>query len=201
MKLSISLRAQVAVIAALLAVAALSATLYTARTISEAQESILRLNRERLASLTSELARRYGAVLTFIATDQVQDTALVFNAEFQAIITGITRETLADSPDVDAGLFHLPSRTPLGGLRELGSSFEKPSPQLQQFFRSVLQRTEMEQGEQGVEFDAAGVRALMVTKPVLARSRLVGIAWSLDDLTDELSHACRWIERPCCLLL
>ncbi len=180
-----SLRAQVIIIVAILALGVISAVVYITSAVDITRESIVRLNRDRLATLAENLARRYGSVLTFVAPSQFEDTTLAERGEMQSLLMTITREELANTADVHAGFYHsiwkkeIASRFPEDriGAREL---YDRYLPVL-------VQATAEEQREQWSQHESGETHVVIVTKPVYTRGRLVGVAWAFDSLDDQLS--------------
>ncbi|MCI0706939.1 MAG: ATP-binding protein [Ignavibacteriae bacterium] len=186
----LSLRAQVFITVGILILGVVSATVYIANAIEGARESIVRLNRERLNSLTGNIARRYSTVLNFVAPEQMEQTQLAERPELLEQFNAITREELVNAPDVEIGFFHVLWN------REL--VYPMTSPQtttlvnartFKQFIPPILQTTYNEQREQWTHYESPAASFLIVTAPVYARNRVVGAAWAFDDLGDELSSA------------
>jgi signal transduction histidine kinase len=180
---TLSLRVQVVVIVIILLVCMVSATMFIANAIEGARESIVRLSRERLSSLTEDLARRYGSVLGFIAEEQIGDTTLAMRQELTSQLVRITLEELAKAPDAEAGFFHSLWN------REVGyATINLPSHLSYARLLGALQQTTIEeQREQWGHHESEQANYLIVTKPVTARGRVVGVAWAFDDLEDELA--------------
>ena len=185
-----TLRAQVFMIVAMFAVGAFSATVYIARTTSSARESIVRLNRDRLSSLTEDLSRRYGSVINFIATEQFSDTTLSQRDDLMTLLHNITRDELAKAPDAEAGFFHSLWNREVGFIGRPSGLSEDSTVHPVSYARllSALQQTTIEeQREQWSYHESEGGNYLVITKPVFARNRLIGVAWSYDNLDDELA--------------
>ncbi|GEM_PF-1537637 len=180
---TLSLRIQVVVSVIILIVGMVSATMFVANAIEGARESIVRLSRERLSSLTEDLARRYGSVLGFIAEEQIGDTTLASRQELTSQLVRITLEELAKAPDAEAGFFHSLWK------REVGyATIHPPSHFSYARLLGALQQTTIEeQREQWGYHESQHADYLIVTKPVTARGRVVGVAWAFDDLEDELA--------------
>ncbi|HEX9828981.1 MAG TPA: ATP-binding protein [Bacteroidota bacterium] len=185
-----SLRVQVFITVGVLLLGLVSATVYIADTVRDARESIVRLNRERLSSLTSNLARRYGSVLNFVAPEQSGQTSLAERPELLEQFAAITREELTKAPDTEAGFFHF-----LWNRELVHSNTTPPTSSLvnvrtfRQFLPPILQTTSNEELEQWTHYESSAASFIIVTQPVYARNQLVGAAWAFDDLGDELSSA------------
>ncbi|MBM4168024.1 MAG: hypothetical protein FJ215_02540 [Ignavibacteria bacterium] len=181
----LSLRAQVIITVAILALGVISAVVYITSAGDVTRENIVRLNRDRLATLTENLARRYGSVLTFIAPSQFEDTSLAERDEMQTLLVTITREELANATDVQAGFYHSIWKKYLAaGL----PSDTTASMELYNRYLPVLVRaTVEEQREQWSQHESGNSHVVIVTKPVYTRGRLVGVAWAFDSLEDQLS--------------
>lgn len=181
---SISLRAQVFIIVSVLALGVLSATVFIANAIEGARESIIRLNRDRLSSLTGDLSRRYGSVISFVAPEQFADTALSQRLELTTILAKITEEELHKAPDAEAGFFHSLWNREVG-FATLQAHSDAPYAHL---LGTLTQSTIELRQEQWSHHQSENANYLIVTKPVYARNLLVGVAWAFDDLDDELAN-------------
>jgi len=182
-----SLRTQVIITVAILALGVISAVVYITSAVDVARESIVRLNRDRLATLTENLARRYGSVLTFVAPSQFEDTTLADRGEMQSLLLTITREELANATDVQAGFYHTIWNREVASGPSSGSTRTR---ELYDRYLPVLVRaTVEEQREQWSQHESGELHVVIVTKPVYTRGRLVGVAWAFDSLENELSRA------------
>lgn len=180
---NISLRAQVFIIVSVLALGVLSATVFIANAIEGARESIIQLNRDRLSSLTGDLSRRYGSVISFVAPEQFADTALSQRLELTTVLTRITEEELLKAPDAEAGFFHSLWNREVG-FATLQTHSSTPYAHL---LGALTQSTVEQRQEQWGHHQSENANYLVVTKPVFARNLLVGVAWAFDDLDDELA--------------
>ncbi|MEX1275997.1 MAG: hypothetical protein WEE20_08695, partial [Bacteroidota bacterium] len=180
---SISLRAQVFIIVSVLALGVLSATVFIANAVEGARESIIRLNRDRLSSLTGDLSRRYGSVISFVAPEQFADTTLSQRLELTTVLTRITGEELLKAPDAEAGFFHSLWNREVG-FAALHAHSNTPYARL---LGALTQSTIEQRQEQWSHHQSENANYLVVTKPVFARNLLVGVAWAVDDLDDELA--------------
>jgi signal transduction histidine kinase len=180
---SISLRAQVFIIVSVLALGVLSATVFIANAVEGARESIIRLNRDRLSSLTGDLSRRYGSVISFVAPEQFADTSLSQRLELTTVLTGITGEELLKAPNAEAGFFHSLWNREVG-FAALHAPSSTPYARL---LGALTQSTIDQRQEQWGHHQSENANYLIVTKPVFARNHLVGVAWAFDDLDDELA--------------
>lgn len=191
---SISLRTQVVGIALVLALGATVAIIMTADTLRSTRESIVRLNLERLRSLSEELARRHGSVMGFIAEEQFDDSTVAHRPEMRELLATITGEELLKYPGAQAGFFHAIWNTQLGVVRMTGDT--DLSPALQRFLRAVTQNVLDQRLEQSGQYEIGEANYIIAGTPVYARSRLVGVAWAVDDLSDDLSESWRFNPAP-----
>lgn len=181
----ISLRAQVIIIVMILTVGLAGAIIYITDALGSAKESIVRLNRTRLSSLTDNLSRRYGLVLNFVASSQIEDSSLAQRDELKKLLMGITKEELQKSPDIQAGFYSsLWNKELVGTPQTIGvTSF------YDRFFHLLVQSALEEQREQWTHHASAGGDFIIVVKPVYARNRLLGVAWAIDDLAEDFAQS------------
>lgn len=167
----------------ILTVGLVGAIVYITDAIGSAKESIVRLNRNRLSSLTDNLARRYGLVFNFVAISQIEDSSLAQRDELKKLLTDITKEELQKSPDIQAGFYSsLWNKELVGTPQTIGAtSF------YERFLRLLLQSALEEQREQWTHHASAAGDFIIVVKPVYARSRLLGVAWAIDDLAEDFA--------------
>lgn len=184
-----SLRTQVIAIVTVLTIGAIGSIVMTANAVTSARESIVRLNLDRLRSVTAELARRQGSVIGFIAEEQFADSAVAQRPELLNVLAGITREELQDYPDASAGFYHSLWNSELGPARTSGS--DNPHPVIQRFLRALTQNTVDQQHEQSGHYETGETNYIVSTTPVYAKGRFVGVAWAVDDLSNDIEGAWR----------
>ncbi len=182
---NISLRSQVFVIVTILAIGLIGAMIYVTETIGRTRESIIRFDRERLSSLTDDLSRRYGSVMNFVAPSQAGDSALAEREELTKLLVNITQERLQNAPDVRAGFFHSLWNRELADVKPNERSGDIVSSD--HYLRVLIQMTIDQHADQWSHYETGGDNFIIVAKPVIARNRLVGAAWAVDDLSDEFS--------------
>lgn len=180
---NISLRIQVIIIVGILAVGLVGAMIYVGDAAVRSKESIIRFDRERLATLTQELSRRYGSVVGFVASTQFEDSTLAEHIELTKLLVNITKEQLRSAVDVRAGFFHSIWNRELADVGPTTGGADIVS--YQRFLRILLQVTIEEQREQWNHYESGDDKFIIVARPVYARNRLVGAAWALDGLGDE----------------
>lgn len=184
---SLSLRAQVIIIVTILGFGLVGAIVYITGAIGSAKESIVRLNRARLASVTDNLARRYGLVLNFIASSQIVDSSLAHREELNRLLSGITNEELTKAPEIQAGFYHS-----LWNKEFTFTNAPRSKPgeaAYLRFLRVLLQSAVEEEREQWSQHESGGHIIVIVVKPVYARGRLVGAAWTVEDLENEFARS------------
>jgi signal transduction histidine kinase len=184
---NISLRSQVIILVTVLAIGLIGAIVYLADAIGTAKESIIRLNRDRLASITDNLARRYGLLLNFIAVTQIADTALSQREELNKLLQDITMEELSKARDIQVGFYYSLLNRELVNAGPMDRSARVPSTG--RFLRALLQSTIEEEREQWSHHQSGSENFILVSKPVFARNRIIGAAWTVDDLSDEFAEA------------
>ncbi|GJQ21538.1 MAG: hypothetical protein HBSIN02_18930 [Bacteroidia bacterium] len=184
---SVSLRMQVVTIAAVLGLGAIGAIVITASTIRSARESIVRLNLDRLQSVTTELGRRYGAVIGFVAEEQFLDSSVAQRKELRDLLDTITREELSKYPDAQAGFFHSLWNAQLAAVHPPGQ--QSAPPAVQRFLRTLMQNALEQKHEQAGHYESGEINVIGAGTPVFARDRLIGVAWALDDLGNDLAGA------------
>lgn len=173
----------------ILAVSTVLAMIYTTQALTAVREDIVRLTRERLASLAEDLARRQGGVIAFIAADQLGDTSLAERAELQELLTRIANEEVENYPDAEAGFFHSLWKRDVAVVRsaEVASTeHARRSAAYERLLRALVQTTLDEQKDQWSHYESGGAGFVIVTKPVYARDHLVGVVWVYDDLQTQL---------------
>jgi len=180
---SLSLRVQVIVIVAILAIGVTGALIYVATTIKAARESIVLLNRDRLASLTDNLARRYGSVLTFVAPAQIEDSSLAQRGELNKLLVGITNEELVTIRCSQSGFFHSLWNKRLAVVGLYTDSL------YDQRLSASLQLALKEKREQWNHYEVGGEDFIIMTRPVYAHDRLIGAAWAFDHFTTQFGKS------------
>lgn len=180
---SLSLRVQVIIVVAILALGVTGALVYIATTIKAARESIILLNRDRLASLSDNLARRYGSVLTFVAPAQIEDPSLAQREELNGLLVSITTEELTTIHCVQAGFFHSLWNKRLAVVGSFNdSSYDR--------LLTELLRTAIKEGrQQWSHNESAEGNFVIVARPVYAHDRLIGAAWALDNFSTEFAKS------------
>lgn len=184
---NLSLRSQVIIIVTVLAISLLGAIFYISGAIGSARENIVRLNRARLSTVTDNLARRFGLVLNFVSETQIEDSSLAQREELRKLLSGISTEELTKTPDVQAGLYHS-----LWKKEFILNSGRRPKPgdvSYGMMVRAVVQSAVEEQREQWSQHESADDIVVVVAKPVYARGRLVGAAWTAEDLAVEFARS------------
>lgn len=186
---NISLRAQVIIVVIVLCVSVLVAVISISAMTRGARDTIVRLNRERLSALTENLGKRYGSVINFIAPEQFADSSLAHRTELNELLLRITREELTAIPDAGAGFFHTLWNSAVATVEP--QTFQKTTPRerpYQRILSALIPTTLEEKTNQWSQFESEGAYFLIVTAPVYARNQLVGVAWAVDDLQDELAQ-------------
>jgi signal transduction histidine kinase len=192
---NIPLRAQVILVVAILCVSIVGAVLSTSAVTRSSQDSIVRLNRERLNALAANLAKRYGSVINFIAPEQFADSSLAHRTELHDLLLRITREELTTTPDAGAGFFHILWNSTVAAVdRNTDSPGTGREYPYQRLLTALIQTTVEQQTNQWSQFESGRSHFLLVSAPVYARNRLVGVAWTVDDLQDEFARPVPIVE-------
>lgn len=186
---NISLRAQVILLVVILSVSVLIAGISISALMRGARDTIVRINRERLNTLTENLGRRYGSVINFIAPEQFADSSLAYRTELHELLFRITREELTAIPSAGAGFFHsLWGRTVAAVEPQSAQGIALSDRPYQRMLSVLIPATLEEKTSRWSQFESEGLHFLIVTTPVYARNQLVGVAWAVDDLQDELAQ-------------
>ncbi len=186
---NISLRTQVILLVVILSVSVLIAGISLSALMRGARDTIVRINRERLNTLTENLGRRYGSVLNFIAPQQFADSSLAHRTELHELLFRITREELTAISTAGAGFFHsLWGRTVAAVEPQSSQGIALTDRPYQRMLSALIPATLEEKTGRWSQFESEGSHFLIVTAPVYARNQIVGVAWAVDDLQDELAQ-------------
>lgn len=181
----ISLRTQVLVVVGILAVAAVGSVEYFSQRTQRAREMIVTLDRDRLISVTEDLAKRFGSIMGFVSAPKLDEPGAPLPLELIDVLKTITRERLHANANMQAGFYFISDDSFLLLSDSLTAKVELYRPLLRLLVSAAVRSASPEWSHHEVGED----NFLLSAYPVSVRGKLIGVAWAYDSLNNELSGA------------
>jgi len=179
----ISLRTQVLLVVGILAIAAVGSVEYFSQRTQRAREMIVNLDRDHLASITEDLAKRFGSIISFVSTPQLGEPGNQLPPQLVDALKKITRERLHSNASMQAGIYTTSDDSFFLLSDSLTAKVESYRPMLRLIVYAAVGSASAEWSHH----EAGKNNFLLSAYPVFARGKLIGVAWAYDGLNSELS--------------